>query len=70
MIIGNIARKKLNDMDEARVVMDPLKIPWKKKLATLYKGMPSKPGIITLFVNCKNFKTGLIRRILNAIGRN
>jgi len=35
MIIGNTARKKLNAMDEARVVIDPLKIPWKKKEATL-----------------------------------
>ena len=35
MIIGKTARKKLNAIEDARVVIEPLKIPWKKKEATL-----------------------------------
>jgi len=56
--------KKLKATDDALVVIDPLKIPWKKKEATLYSDKPSKPGNTIRFVNCKNFNTGLYLIIL------
>jgi len=35
MIIGNMARKKLNEIDDALEVTDPLNNPRKKNMATL-----------------------------------
>ena len=67
MIIGKTARKKLNEMDEALVVIYPLKMPWKKKEATLYNGKPSKPGNTIRFVNFKNLSTGLHLTMLKRI---
>jgi hypothetical protein len=64
IIIGKTARKKLNATDDARVVIEPLKIPWKKKEATLYSDIPSNPGKTMRFVNFKNFNTGLYLTIL------
>ena len=64
MIIGKIARKKLNAILEALDVTEPLKMPSKKNFATWYRGKPSKPGSIMRFDNCSVFKTGLILKIL------
>jgi hypothetical protein len=49
MIPGKKAIKKENAMAEARVVIEPSTILLQKKIATLYKGTPSKKGRDTFF---------------------
>ena len=44
MILGKIARKKLNATAEARIGKEPLVILFQKNPATSYKGIFSKPG--------------------------
>ena len=55
MMEGNIARKKLNATAEARIVSEPLVIPFQKNPATSESGSFSKPGRIILleFVTIK-----------------
>jgi len=44
MMAGNIARKKSNEMADARMVNRPSNRPLPKKVRTLKSGIPSKPG--------------------------
>jgi hypothetical protein len=53
---GNIARKKLKEIADAREVIYPSYSPFIKKPVTLYKGSPSNPGRT-------NFFERLIKRI-------
>jgi hypothetical protein len=51
IMVGKRARKKVKERDEALLFIDPRVIPLKKKTVTSYKGKPSNPGIIILFMN-------------------
>jgi hypothetical protein len=63
-IIGKMARKKLNAIDEARAVIEPLNKPFKKKLATSYKDNPSNPGSTTFLVAWAVLRMYLFLKIL------
>ena len=55
---GKRARKKVNESAAALVDIDPCHNPLKKKDATLYNDIPSKPGIIRCLENLLIKKTG------------
>jgi len=54
IIAGKMARKNLNAMDDALIVIDPFLIALIKKSATLYNGKPAKPGKIIFLLNMSN----------------
>jgi hypothetical protein len=55
-------------MEDARDVMDPLKTPLMKKLATSYNDNPSKPGITIFCAVRATFKKYLFLKMLMIIG--
>jgi hypothetical protein len=60
IIAGNKARKRLYENAAARMDSAPFCIPWIKKTATSYTGIPSKPGITSFRSNFSDDFTRLL----------